>query len=94
VRPGCLTLACDCSAVRALGAPLSPAVPQLAIVTRHDGLSDWRYGRDPATARVVEVTASHLGLVWNATAYRAIAYHLAAARPAERVAAEGQRSGR
>jgi len=94
VRRGCLTLACDCDAVRALATPVSPAVPHLAIVTRHDGLSDWRYGTDPDRARVVEVTASHLGLVWNPTAYRAIAHHLAAARPAEGVAAEGQRSGR
>jgi triacylglycerol lipase len=91
VRPRCLTLACDCATVRAMAAPLPAVLPQLAIVTRYDGLADWRYGADPATMRVVEVTSSHLGLVWNAAACRAIGQHLAVASAAT---AGTQRSGR
>jgi pimeloyl-ACP methyl ester carboxylesterase len=94
VRPQCLTLACDCPSVRALATPLPADLPQLAIVTRHDGLADWRYCADPATTRVVEVTASHMGLVWNTKAYRAIGEHLATAREAAVASSAGQRSGR
>ena len=90
VRPGCLTLGCDCPSVRALARPLPADLPQLAIVTRYDGLADWRYGGDPATMRVVEVTASHTGLVWNAAACLAIAEPVAAAA----APAQAQRSER
>ena len=91
VRPACLTLACDCASVRAMTTPLPAVLPQLSIVTRYDGLADWRYGADPATTRVVEVASSHLGLVWNAAACRAIGEHLAVASAAT---AGTQRSGR
>jgi triacylglycerol lipase len=91
VRPACLTLACECVSVRALTTPLPALLPQLAIVARYDGLADWRYGADPATMQVVEVTCSHVGLVWNAAACRAIGEHLALADAA---AAGAQRSGR
>jgi hypothetical protein len=79
--------------VRALAEPLPGDLPQLAILTRHDGLADWRYCTDPATTRVVEVSASHAGLVCNAAACRAIADHVVAAGAA-RAGAAGQRSGR
>jgi hypothetical protein len=79
VRPRCLTLACDCESVRVLQAPLPPRVRQLAIVTPHDGILDWRYGADDATMAVRRVPGSHTGLVWNVHVYRALAGHLAAA---------------
>jgi pimeloyl-ACP methyl ester carboxylesterase len=80
VRPRCLTFACDCASVAALRTPLAASHRQLAIVTRRDGLTDWRYTLDPATMDVVEVPGSHSGLVWNAHAYRALATHLAGVR--------------
>jgi pimeloyl-ACP methyl ester carboxylesterase len=90
VRARCLTLGCDCASVCALQAPLPSDLPQLAIATRHDGVADWRYGVDPATTGTVHVTASHVGLVLNPAAYRAVALHLAAASPATRhIAAHG-----
>jgi pimeloyl-ACP methyl ester carboxylesterase len=92
VRPACLTLACDCVTVRAMAAPLPADLPQLAIVTRHDGLADWRSCRASDGMRVVELAASHTGLAWSAAACRAIAEHVAAARSGE--PAEAQRSGR
>jgi pimeloyl-ACP methyl ester carboxylesterase len=79
VRSRCLTLGCECASVRALQAPLPSDLPQLAIVTRYDGVADWRYGADPATTVTIEVTASHIGLVLDPTAYRAVAVHVAAA---------------
>jgi pimeloyl-ACP methyl ester carboxylesterase len=79
VRSGCFTLACECTTVRSLASPLPPELPQLAIVTAHDGLTDWRYCRDPATMRVVRVSASHFGLVFNPTVYEVLADHLRSA---------------
>jgi triacylglycerol lipase len=80
VQPRCLTLACECASVRALHTPLTPRPRQLAIVTRADGVADWRYGYDAETMEVLEVPGSHSGLVWNPRAYRALATHLAGAR--------------
>ncbi|MBI1736402.1 MAG: alpha/beta fold hydrolase [Candidatus Rokubacteria bacterium] len=76
VRPACFTFACDCPTVQAIDRPLPADLPQLAIVTRFDGLVDWRYCLDEATTRVVHVTASHIGLAFNAQAYEALAAHL------------------
>ena len=76
VRPACLTFACDCPTVRAIDRPLPADLPQLAVVTRYDGLVDWRYCLDEATTRVVHVTASHIGIAFNPAAYEALAAHL------------------
>ena len=62
--------------MRAIDRPLPADLPQLAIVTRYDGLVDWRYCCDEATTRVVHVTASHIGLVFNEAAYAALAAYL------------------
>jgi pimeloyl-ACP methyl ester carboxylesterase len=78
VRPECLTFACGCPTVQAIDRPLPADLPQLAIVTRYDGLVDWRYCLDEATTRVVHVTASHIGIVFNPSAYEALATHLGA----------------
>jgi hypothetical protein len=58
-------------------------VPHLAVYTRTDGIVDWRMCVGPDPASNVEVTGTHVGLVANPAAYRAIAQHLAwASRPA------------
>jgi len=79
VFPDCMTFACECATVRALAAPLPAGMPQLAIVARNDGLVDFRYEADRDTTRVVEVPGSHLGIVFEAAAYEALARHLGAA---------------
>jgi pimeloyl-ACP methyl ester carboxylesterase len=76
VRARCLTLACDCVSVCALHERMPADIPQLAVVTRYDGLADWRYCMNPSTTTVAEVAASHMGLVWSPGAYRALAQHL------------------
>jgi hypothetical protein len=82
-RPDCYTGYCRCEAVTGLETAFPAAVPQLAVYTRTDGIVDWRMCVDDDPARNVEVTGTHVGLVANAAAYRAIAQHLAAAaRPA------------
>jgi pimeloyl-ACP methyl ester carboxylesterase len=78
VRAGCLTLACECGAVRALRHAPPADMPQLAVITRYDGIADWRYCMDPSMP-VVEVPSSHIGLVASPAAYRALAGHLSRA---------------
>jgi len=82
-RPDCYTGYCGCPAVTSLEAAFPTSVPHLAVYTKTDGIVDWRVcvSDDPATN--VEVAGTHVGLVANPGAYRAIARHLAgAARPA------------
>lgn len=82
-RPDCYTGYCGCPAVTSLEAAFPTSVPQLAVYTKSDGIVDWRVcvNDDPATN--VAVAGTHVGLVANPGAYRAIARHLAsAARPA------------
>jgi len=56
-----------------------PPVPCTAIYTRSDGIVAWPCCREPEAANTdnVEVRGSHLGLVYNPSAIRAIAQRLA-----------------
>lgn len=58
-----------------------PPVPCTAIYTRSDGIVAWRCCREPEAPNTenVEVRGSHMGLVYNAQAIRAIAERLARA---------------
>ncbi len=78
--PDCYTGYCRCEAVRGLEAPFPASVPQLAVYTRTDGIVDWRVCMNDDPATNVEVAGTHVALVANPGAYRAIAQHLARAR--------------
>ncbi len=82
-RPDCYTGYCGCVAVKGLEDGFPVSVPQVAVYTKTDGIVDWRVcvNDDPATN--VEVTGTHVALVANPGAYRAIAHHLARARRPE-----------
>ncbi len=80
VERECFTFRCGCPTVRSLATPLPADLPQLAVVTRQDGVVDWRCCVDRATTRVVEVDATHIGLAFNATVYAALARKLATPR--------------
>ena len=56
-----------------------PPVPCTAIYTRSDGIVAWRCCREPEAPNTenIEVRGSHMGLVYNAQAIRAIAERLA-----------------
>jgi pimeloyl-ACP methyl ester carboxylesterase len=82
-RPDCFTGYCGCPAVTGLETAFPKSVPQIAVYTKSDGIVDWRMcvNDDPATN--VEVAGTHVALVANPGAYRAIATHLAGVgRPA------------
>ncbi len=58
------------------------SVIQTAIYTRSDGIADWRYCTTGDPENDFEVTGTHIGLAFNASAYGVIARRLALARAA------------
>jgi triacylglycerol lipase len=75
--PGCLTADCGCGFGRDFAAPLEPAVRLTSIYSKGDGVVRWQAQVVP-DADCVEVTGSHVGLIFNRKSYRAIAAALAA----------------
>jgi len=76
--PGCLTEACGCDFTRDYAAPFpEDAVRLTSIYSKGDGVVSWQACIVPY-ADCVEVTGSHVGLIFNRKAYRAIATALAA----------------
>lgn len=77
-RPGCFTLFCDCPFATAFRSPADEAVRLTSIYSRGDGVVAWQ-GCIVDGADNVEVTGSHVGLIFNRKVYRAIADALAVA---------------
>jgi triacylglycerol lipase len=84
--PRCLTDGCDCAFAQDFARPFpSDQVRLTSIYSRGDGVVRWRATLAP-DADCVEVTGSHVGLIFNRKTYRAISAALAvpeliAARP-------------
>jgi pimeloyl-ACP methyl ester carboxylesterase len=76
-RRGCLTEGCGCDFAREFRTPFPMEVPLTSIYSKGDGVVRWRACVVPY-ARCVEVSGSHVGLVVNRKAYRAVAEALAA----------------
>jgi triacylglycerol lipase len=77
-RRGCLSESCGCAFTRDFAAPFPESVRLTSIYSRGDGVVRWRSCVVPY-ANNVEVPGTHVGLAFNADAYRAIAAALAAA---------------
>ncbi|MEA2288325.1 MAG: triacylglycerol lipase [Solirubrobacteraceae bacterium] len=77
-RNGCLTETCRCRFTADFCGAFPESVPLTSIYSRGDGVVWWEACRVPY-AENVEVTGSHVGLAFNAQAYRAIAEALGAA---------------
>lgn len=76
--PRCLTEGCDCAFAQAFARPFpADRVRLTSIYTRGDGVVRWESAL-VADADCVEVTGSHVGLIFNRKSYRAIASALAA----------------
>jgi triacylglycerol lipase len=80
VTAQCYTYACACDTVSCLRAGVPESVSLRSIYSRSDGVVDWRYCLHAEPKLNTEVRSTHLGLVANPQAYRAIAEQLAAAR--------------
>jgi hypothetical protein len=75
--PGCLTEGCECAFASDFIAPFpADRVRMTSIYSRNDGVVRWQAALVPY-AECVEVTGSHVGLIFNRKTYRAIATALA-----------------
>ncbi|HVO82644.1 MAG TPA: alpha/beta fold hydrolase [Terriglobales bacterium] len=74
---GCATSRCSCAFARSLRRKWPRSVAQTAIYTREDGIVDWHYCRTGDPKVDVEVSGTHLGLIFNSDTYQRIAERLA-----------------
>jgi triacylglycerol lipase len=81
VLPTCYTGRCTCEFVNHLRCELPPCVAETAIYTRTDGIVDWEHCICGNAEANFEVPGTHMGLVFNATAYEIIANRLARLHP-------------
>jgi triacylglycerol lipase len=76
--PQCLTEACDCAFAHDFAGPFPAGRVRLtSIYSKEDGVVRWQSAVVP-DADCIEVTGSHVGLIFNRKTYRAIASALAA----------------
>ncbi|MGH9765102.1 MAG: esterase/lipase family protein, partial [Blastocatellia bacterium] len=75
-QPGCYTGYCGCDSVEVLQRELPAHVKQTAVYTKTDGIVDWRVCLSDDPDRDVEVSGTHVGLVFNAGVYRVLADRL------------------
>jgi triacylglycerol lipase len=72
----CFTSECECGFTEALEAPLPPSVRHASIFTKKDGVVDWHDAQERHPRLNHEVGGTHIGLPYNARAYKAIAHIL------------------
>lgn len=79
IQSDCYSGVCSCDFLESLRQPLPESIVQAAIYTKADGIVDWRccINDDPETD--IEVSGTHVGLVFNAQVYRHVANVLASA---------------
>jgi pimeloyl-ACP methyl ester carboxylesterase len=76
VLPDCYTGACTCDFLESLDRRLPRSVGQTAIFTKTDGIVDWRVCRTGRATVDVEVSGTHIGLVFNPIVYDVLARRL------------------
>jgi triacylglycerol lipase len=79
VLPDCYTPRCTCDFLNSLRGTLRSSIAQTAIYTKDDGVVDWRSCRTGDPDLDFEVPGTHVGLVFNPSAYTIIARRLAEA---------------
>jgi triacylglycerol lipase len=79
VLPNCYTARCTCDFLNHLRCDVPLSVLRTAIYTKDDGVADWRYCMSGDSKIDFEVPGTHIGLVFNASAYTIIAKRLAEA---------------
>jgi pimeloyl-ACP methyl ester carboxylesterase len=77
IDPGCDFPGCECSFIRDMARPISPATSLLAVVSGEDEVVPPEATAAP-TERVIEVGGGHAAMVYNPKVYRAIGDFLAA----------------
>jgi hypothetical protein len=77
VLPACYTGRCTCDFVESLQRCVPPSVVETAIYTCDDGVVDWRHCKTGNPNTDFEVSGTHIGLLFNPSAYTIIANRLA-----------------
>lgn len=77
VLPGCFTSRCTCNFLESLKGRIPRSVRHTAIYTKNDGVVDWQVCRTGDPAVDVEVSATHIGMVFSPLVYSAVAHRLA-----------------
>jgi triacylglycerol lipase len=83
VLPTCYTGRCTCNFLASLRRKMPRSMFETAIFTRQDGVVDWRYCITGNANSDFEVSGTHIGLAFNASAYTIIANRLAEAQTGE-----------
>ncbi len=81
VLPSCYTGACTCAFLESLTERLPKSIAQTAIYTKTDGIVDWRVCLTGRKDVDFEVSATHIGLVFNPIVYTVVAHRLAGSWP-------------
>ena len=77
VLPGCFTSRCTCDFIESLKGKLPSSVRQTAIYTKNDGILDWHVCRTGDPEVDVEISATHIGMVFSPLVYSVVAHRLA-----------------
>lgn len=77
VLPDCYTGACTCNFVESLKEELPRTMSQTAIYSKTDGILDWRVCITSKPKVDVEVSSTHIGMVFSPLVYSMIAHRLA-----------------
>jgi hypothetical protein len=81
VLPKCYTGGCTCSFLESLMQRLPTGVRQTAVYTKTDGIVDWHVCRTGDPKVDFEVSATHIGMVFNPLVYSVVAHRLAGLDP-------------
>lgn len=79
VLPDCYTGHCTCDFLGSLRQAMPLSVTETAVYSEGDGVVDWRYCKTDRKEADFRVPGTHLGLVFNPSAYSVIAGRLAQA---------------
>jgi triacylglycerol lipase len=79
VLPDCYTGHCACDFLESLSGKMPACVLETAIYTEDDGVVDWHYCRTDRPDSDFPVLGTHIGLVFNPSAYSIIAARLSMA---------------
>jgi triacylglycerol lipase len=77
VLPNCYTAKCTCEFFESIKGDFPKSVRQTAIYTKKDGILDWRVCQTGDPSVDVEVSATHIGMVFSPLVYSVVAQRLA-----------------
>lgn len=76
----CYTEKCACGFLCTMKSAFSSRIMTTCLYTKSDGVVAWEMCLDDDESNNVEVSGSHVGLVWNAEVYKVVAHRLEDAR--------------